>query len=139
MILRTTPIQAARATRRAFTLLEVLVVVAIIVMLAGIGGYFIIQRYEDAKISFAKTRARDIEAKIGTYYVNNGVYPQNGIQDLVVTQPNGMQPLLPQEAVLDPWGKPFQVTLEQDAQGTDRVIVFTVSPRGQRISNLAGQ
>ena len=53
MILR--PVRDRLPGRRAaFTLLEVLVVVAIIVVLAGVGGYFLLQRYEDAKASTAK-------------------------------------------------------------------------------------
>jgi general secretion pathway protein G len=126
---------AARHARRAFTLLEVLVVVAIIVMLAGLGGYLIIQRYQDAQVSTAKIKSKDIAAKVEAFYVNNGDYPPN-IQALMLPQPNGGNPLCTEEALMDPWGKPFQIATPTDAAGNIRVEVFTLSPRGQRISNL---
>lgn len=132
----TGPAQSAvRNARRAFTLLEVLVVVAIIVMLAGIGGYLIIQRYQDGQVSAARIKAIDIAKKVEAFYVNNGDYP-TGIADLIKPQPKGGQPLCDDQAVTDPWGKPFQVQLGNDAMGNQRVEVFTVSPRGQRISNF---
>ncbi len=39
-----------RQKRAAFTLMEMLVVVAIIVALAGIGGFFLLGALEDAKV-----------------------------------------------------------------------------------------
>jgi len=135
MIRRNAPIQAARATRRAFTLLEVLVVVAIIVMLAGVGGYYIIQRYDDAKVQLAKTRARDIAAKVEMYYIqNNSTYPDS-IEALTQPQPSGLEPLLPREACIDPWGKPFTITQEADAGGVQRIVVWTTNPKGLKLTN----
>ena len=55
------------ARRGAFTLLEVLVVVAIIVMLAGVGGYYLLQQYERAKDGRAK-----IDCKALASYVEKG-------------------------------------------------------------------
>ncbi len=37
--------------RAAFTLMEMLIVVAIIVILASMGGYYVIGQYNEAKVS----------------------------------------------------------------------------------------
>jgi len=77
-----------------FTLIELLVVVAIIVMLAGVGGYYLIQRYEESKISRAKIDAEALSSQIETYKLNNGDYPAS-IEALAQPQPNGGSPLVP--------------------------------------------
>jgi len=59
-----TPAKALRSNRSAFTLLEVLVVVAIIVMLAGVGGYLVVQRYEESKVSRAKMDVHGLARQI---------------------------------------------------------------------------
>jgi general secretion pathway protein G len=126
-----------RATRRAFTLLEVLVVVAIIVMLAGLGGYLIIQRYDQARGDAARIKAKDIANKVEAYYIKMGDYPANGLADLIVPFPDGTEPLCTEDAIKDPWNQVYRVEVQQDNNGTRRVIVSTRSPRGQVITNLA--
>src|ERR1700687_1948519 len=61
MIVRSTR-AAARATARAgFTLMEVMVVVAILVVLAGTGGVIYINVLEGAKEDVARTQVKSIE------------------------------------------------------------------------------
>src|SRR6516225_672015 len=100
--------KAVRKTRSAFTLLEVLVVVAIIVMLAGVGGYYLLQRYEDSKVSRAKIDCEALSSAIEQYKLNNDQYP-NSVQQLSQQQPNGMSPLVPPDKIKDPWGKEYQI------------------------------
>src|SRR5262249_59626620 len=101
MLLRTpaaTARQSLRSVRTAFTLLEVLVVVAIIVMLAGVGGYYLLQRYDDAKVSRAKIDCETLSGWVETYKLNNNDYPQS-IEALAAGQPNGGGPLAPPDKV----------------------------------------
>jgi general secretion pathway protein G len=129
MRLPTSPLKAARSTRAAFTLLEILVVVAIIVMLAGVGGYYLLQRYEEAKISTAKIEARGLAQQCETFKLNNGDYPSS-IEQLAQQQPNGGAPMVPADKIMDPWGKPYQVT----SDGLHAVVV-TTAPNGVQISS----
>jgi len=121
--------------RAAFTLLEVLVVVAIIVMLAGVGGYFLLQRYEEAKASTAKIDCKGLATLVKQYYVSHQGYP-NSISDLAAP-PAGGDPYAPIDKLKDPWGNFYQMQIGQDpGTGTDQVEVYTTTPKGARISNL---
>jgi len=134
MKLRQTPLHAARSARRAFTLLEVLVVVAIIVMLAGVGSFYVYQRYEDAKVSRARIDARKLAAQVETFKINNEGSAPSSVQDLIAAQPNGGSPLATPDEVVDPWGKPYQL----DASG-DVARVFTTTPKGKVIDNTTSR
>jgi general secretion pathway protein G len=116
-----------KARRSAFTLLEVLVVVAIIVMLAGVGSYYVYQRYEESKISKAKIDTKKLAGFVEEYKLKNDGAPPASIQDLA----KGDSPLASQEELMDPWSKPYNL----DANGA-KPRVFTTSPKGQVIDNL---
>ena len=132
MLIRTPLQKAARSTRRAFTLLEVLVVVAIIVILAGAGSYYVYQRYEEAKISRAKMDAAKLAGYLEQYRLaNDGQYPAT-IEGLATTQPNGGEPFATPAEVRDPWGKLYQL----DVSGS-RARVLTTTPKGVTIDSAA--
>src|SRR3954454_16855494 len=86
--------KSARATRGAFNLLEVLIVVAIIVMLAGVGGFYLFQRYEEAKVGGGKAYCQGVAEQVEILKLNNEPHPQR-IDSLPQAQPNGGDPLVP--------------------------------------------
>ena len=83
----------ARHSREAFTLLEVLVVVAIIVILAGVATVSLFRYLDDAKDSTAKTQMGTLEEACKSYMVKNeGAVPPS-LEELV--QPtDGNKPLV---------------------------------------------
>jgi len=122
---------AARNGRSAFTLLEILIVVAIIVMLAGAGGYFLYSRYDEAKEGYAKRGVREMASRVSTYRLNNNDEIPATLMALTQPQPSGGAPLALPDEILDPWNKPYQI----ESDGSN-VVVFTMTPKGKRIDNV---
>jgi general secretion pathway protein G len=99
----------AKLRRRAFTLVEMLLVVTIIGILAALVIPKIVGRSEQARVTAAQT---DIKAGIKTaldaFEVDNGFYPK-GLQDLIQQPSNAKNwhgPYLDNLPV-DPWGNAY--------------------------------
>jgi general secretion pathway protein G len=94
------------ATRGGFTLLEMMVVVAILVVLAGTGGVIYLRFLEDARKDTAKAQTRILAQTVAAYQVKYGDYPAS-LESL--TQPtDGGRPYLEPSALIDPWGRAYQ-------------------------------
>jgi general secretion pathway protein G len=135
MLARPAVRRLAARTRAGFTLLEVLVVVAILVILASVATFATVSYLKGAKLDQAKLEAQKIHQAAKAYYTkSSGVWPES-LQQLVVSPSQGVPPLLEggQSAITDPWGKPFQFNLTDDGTGTERFVVFTTSPEGSQI------
>jgi general secretion pathway protein G len=93
---------------RAFTLVEMLLVVTIIGILAGLVIPGIIHRSEDARKTRVLADIAGIKTAIGTFDVDNGFFPKS-LQDLVQQPGNAKNwkgPYLEKPAV-DPWVNPY--------------------------------
>lgn len=119
--------------RAAFTLLEVLIVVSIIVILAGIGGYYMFRAADDAKEGVARTNAMKLAKACEVFQTKYNRLPES-LQELV-QPPDGMRPYAQQEELLDPWGKPYQYDPAGTHNGGQRPDVFTTSPGNVVIGN----
>lgn len=97
---------------RAFTLLELLVVVAIIGLLAGYVGPKYFGQLGKAETKAARSQIDALEKALDQYRLDVGRYPttDQGLNALVV-QPTGTAkwagPYLKKEVPLDPWSKPY--------------------------------
>lgn len=96
----------------AFTLLELLVVVAIIGLLAGYVGPKYFGQLGKAEVKAARAQIDAMEKSLDQYRLDVGRYPstEQGLNALV-TQPAGATkwagPYLKKGVPLDPWGKPY--------------------------------
>jgi len=105
MIVRTSRSAARRMVRAGFTLMELLVVVAILVVLAGTGGVIYMNYLEGAREDVARAQVQELTQAAEAYKIRYGDYPQNLA---LLTQPasDGKVYLEP-HALLDPWQRPY--------------------------------
>ena len=98
--------------RRAFTLVELLVVIVIISMLAAFVAPNVIRHVGKAKVDLAKPRMAIIEDSVSRFYMDSGRYPTDseGLEALLVDPGNTTGwngPYIKQSQLLDPWGNPY--------------------------------
>jgi general secretion pathway protein G len=101
---------------RGFTLLELLVVLAIMGLLAAIVGPQVIKYLGSSRSQTAKVQVKNVGAALELYRLDVGGYPsaEQGLAALVKAPPgvpawNG--PYLPQAAnLIDPWGQTYAFT-----------------------------
>jgi len=98
-----------RFVQAGMTLVEVLIVVAIMAMLAGGVAVFALPKFREAQVSTAETSARTIRTAIQDWQRVN-----NEISCPTISQ-------LKQEKIIDtaantddPWGQPFRLTCSDD-------------------------
>lgn len=126
-----------RATRRrgGFTLLEVLVVVAILVILAGVGVVATTSYLERARRNEAQLKCSAIAQAVESYYLN----PQSGNNypetlEEVVNLPGGSALKNGLQDLVDPWQQRYQLTYLDDGAGNRVPLVFTRAKDGTPIS-----
>jgi general secretion pathway protein G len=109
-----------------FTLIEILVVITVIAILAGMVSPMVFRNVGDAKVSAARAQIESFGLALDTYYLHNDYYPttEEGLAALV-TPPvvpssrrpadpssrrpaaNWRGPYLKKGVPLDPWGNPY--------------------------------
>lgn len=107
-----------RALQRGVTLVEVLIVVAIIAMVAGGVTVFALPKFREAQVKTAETGARVIRSAVQDWQRVNNEYSCPSISQLV--QEKHIDSAANTD---DPWGEEFQLTCTDD-----EVIVVSKGP-----------
>ncbi|MBA3656114.1 MAG: type II secretion system major pseudopilin GspG [Gemmatimonadaceae bacterium] len=103
-------------SRSGFTLIEMVVVLAVIALLAALVGPQIVGRVSEARGTSAKAQIELFSTALENYRLDNGGYPTTS-QGLAAlrTKPasapipfNWRGPYLRKAVPADPWGKPYQ-------------------------------
>lgn len=99
-----------RTSRRGLTLIEILVVVTILGLIAGIVGITVAGQLEEAKIDTAKVQIKNISDALELYKVKLNRYPSTaeGLQ-ILMSPPEGR--------------KPFMETIPEDPFGSDYLYI----------------
>ncbi len=133
-----------RPRARKSTGFLILVIVGVVLLCSGLVGIGVVAvamlgarvasvQLEEAKQNAARAKAQSIQNAAQLYYLTHDEWPRN-VQVLTNPDPeNGGQPYLAPDAVLDPWGKPYQI--EPPEEGGARPRVWTITPDGKTIEN----
>jgi general secretion pathway protein G len=123
-----------RRRRQGFTLMEVLLVLAILVILGSMVGFFIAGMQKGAYQDLARTQIGMFENQLDVYRLHIGSYPNTnqGLQSLRVP-PADLQnpakwrgPYSQKEIPTDPWGNNYQYELI----GPEQYRIWSIGPDG---------
>lgn len=105
--------QYRKRTETGFTLLELLVVLGIIALLAGIVGPQVMKHMGESKTKAARVQVEDLSAALDMYKLDLGIYPttEEGLKALIES-PDGAKrwngPYLQKSKMpLDPWQQEY--------------------------------
>jgi general secretion pathway protein G len=104
--------RAARPGRSGFTLVELLLVMVIITVLAGIIVPKFVHRSEQARVTAARADIANLGVALDSYEIDTGKYPttERGLDALVVEPTDTRDwhgPYIKQGTPKDPWGNPY--------------------------------
>jgi general secretion pathway protein G len=120
-----------------FTLLELLVVLAIIGLLGALIGPRLFERLEGSKVVTAQTQVRMLKTSLDTMRLDIGRYPtaEEGL-DLLVRAPSEPSlrtrwhgPYLEGEVPLDPWGNRYQYN--PAGRELNAITLYSYGPTGK--------
>ena len=123
-----------RNTSKGFTLVEILIVLALIGIVAGLAMSNLGEIFGGGQEKAAKTWVNSTgEAYVTSYFAMVGEYPKS-LNDLR-TPPNGVPPFVKRASDLnDPWGKPY-VYQYPGTRNPGSFDLSTTTPSGQVIGN----
>ncbi|PCJ65140.1 MAG: type II secretion system protein GspG [Candidatus Hydrogenedentota bacterium] len=103
-----------RGNAGGFSLIELMVVIAIIAMLAGAVGFAMFGALDDASVSKAKAEISTFKTALTAYRITFKRLPStnDGLNSLVHNEKRNFLDL--SEIPMDPWGNPYTYTLESD-------------------------
>lgn len=125
-----------KSTRDGFTLMEVVIVIAIIGLILALVGPGIMRRFGAAKVDAAKSSLKGIQTTINLFQVDVGAYPDR-LTDLVRKPVNERKargwkgPYLEQEDVPeDPWNNDYVYKLNAPG-GRYAYELYSWGPSGE--------
>jgi general secretion pathway protein G len=138
----TTAARPAPARQRGFTLIELMVVLAIIGVLAALIVPNVLGRADDARITAARTDVGNLMQALKLYKLDNQRFPttEQGLNALILKPttepvPGNWKPYL-DKLPSDPWGRPYQY-LNPGLKGEVDVLSFGADGRAGGEGNNA--
>ncbi|MCA9260054.1 MAG: type II secretion system major pseudopilin GspG [Planctomycetales bacterium] len=133
-------ISSQRSERRAFTLVELLIVLGILVMLFAIVGPRVLRSGKKADVNLARTQLGAFKATLDHYYVDLKSYPttEQGL-DALYERPEDLAEEAEwdgpygdgSEPPLDPWGRDYQYEFPSSRTERDFPDIWSLGPDGE--------
>lgn len=102
--------KARNQRQRGFTLVELLLVLVILALIAGLVLPGIIGKAESAKAKAASSQISRISMSVESFYLDTGRTPSS--LDELVNEPSGVTgwngPYIKNSLLKDPWGRPYK-------------------------------
>ena len=102
-----------KSGQRGFTLVELLLVLVILALIAGLVLPGIIGKAESAKAKAASSQISRISMSVESFYLDTGNAPSS-LEELV-NEPSGVTgwngPYIKNSLLSDPWGQPYKYTV----------------------------
>ena len=106
------PTRKRKPSRLAFTLVEMLVVVAIILALAAIAVPITLNVLDSSKRDIAKTQCKGVLSQaVVSYQIDSDANPDGGLPSSWEDVRNSQKASLTPEATIDPWGHEYHLTV----------------------------
>jgi general secretion pathway protein G len=129
-----------RTRRTGFTLIEIMAVVLIMGLLAGIVGTVVVNQIDQARTQTARAQIKQLESALTFYQMDNGRFPttDQGLQSLVekpggAPEPRNYRPggyLQGGVVPKDPWDLPYQY-LSPGQHNPHAFDIWTLGSDGQ--------
>ena len=132
---------AGRRVRRGFTLIEVLIVLAIVLALGGIVGVAVLGRSDEAKVDLAKVDLNTLEAGLKQFRFDFNRWPTDDEGLAVLWNQERLDPdadpeqwrgYLEQPLASDRWGNEFGYTAESEfSEDASQYDLWSNGPDGE--------
>lgn len=124
-------------TQSGFSLIELLVVLVILGLLAGLVGPRLFTKVDTSKVKTAETQIKMLKSALQVYRLDMGTYPttEQGLAALNSRPASGrglelwQGPYLDEEMPVDPWGRPYHYQLKPSK--TQPFSLFSYGADGQ--------
>ena len=126
-----------RRRRRGFTLMEILLVLAIPVVLGSLVTVGYVQVQKNAYMNAARTQIKMLDDAVELYRLGVGKYPsgEQGLEALRIQPPDApagkwQGPYLKSDVAADPWGNAYIYEEVQDQYGEPSFQITSLGPDG---------
>jgi len=135
MILQRTPARFRRsaAKRAAFTLMEVLVVAAILVILASVASVGVLRYLDDAKQQTAYMGVMNLEKAAAAFKISHGDWPTS-LTELTVPEEGKAAPIDLND-LRDPWGQEYIYDLSTRHPTKLTPLIYSTGGGAKQIRN----